>query len=59
MEQIRKTIITVKDTRSVEEKVASLRDLGVEISVKDKNDKYENGYIMGKMKDRCPDLEII
>ena len=39
------------DGRSVEEKVDDLRKMGISISVRNKNDKYEEGYILGK-----PDL---
>lgn len=39
------------DGRSIEEKVNDLKKIGISISVKNKNDKYEEGYILGK-----PDL---
>lgn len=33
------------------DKVKELNDIGVIVSVIEKNDRYQNGYVLGKMKD--------
>lgn len=38
----------VSDKRTIEEKVNELKQIGISISVRDKNSEYEEGYILGK-----------
>jgi hypothetical protein len=54
-----KSTLTVKDTRSVQQKQSSLQRLGIKISIKNNEDDYSDGYILGRMKDKYRDKELV
>ncbi len=48
-----------KDTRTIKEKIDSLKKLGVDISVMNEKQEPKDGYILGRMKDKYPALKIL
>lgn len=40
------------------DKVEFLKELGIRISIIDKNDRYKKGYTLGRMKDECPRFRV-
>jgi hypothetical protein len=48
----------VKDTRSIKEKQSALEKLGIKISIISREEKYIDGYTLGRMKDKYRKTEV-
>ena len=40
------------DNRSTEQKISDLRNIGINVSTRNCNDEYREGYILGKVKSK-------
>jgi len=49
LKYIKRIEFSNKDNRTTEEKVKELKKIGVNVSVRGKNDEYKEGYIFGRI----------